>query len=88
MTVRGSNKSTALWWWGGYHVLLAVNVTVALKSDAFSLSYSCFTVEMNTPHTTFTSTSAVDAFLVYRQELRENEKYIDLEIEVSCCYYK
>ena len=45
-------------------------------------------LEMNTPQATFTSSGATDGFLVYYQELLEVGKYIDLEIDVSCCAYK
>ena len=43
---------------------------------------------MTTPNVTFTSANPVDALTQYHQELREIERYTDLEIEVSYCSYK
>ena len=54
--------------------------------NTFVHTYS--SLEMNTPQATFTSSGATDGFLVYYQELLEVGKYIDLEIDVSCCAYK
>ena len=50
--------------------------------------YIYTSLEMNTPQATFTSFGATDDFLVYYQKLLEVGKYIDLEIDVSCCAYK
>ena len=79
MAVRGSNKST----------LKGLNVAAALY--IFSLTYSSSFIEVNTPlapFETFINSDAGNAFLVYYQRLRESGKYIDVEIEVSCCSYK